>query len=238
MLDGRLSAAMALGAGTRVFADIGADHGRLSAALLLGGAGHGLVSDVSAAALEKARRRLCALGLEDRATFAVADGLDALSALEGPSPDTIFVLGMGGGTVCGILKRGCHRLCGASLVLGAQTDLPMVRRAVSDIGYRIRREQIAPAGGRDYVLMRCGVARPGEAAYTEEELWLGPVLLRERPAQWRRVLERRERILQQEISAMQRADLEKDKARLALSRRELGYVARALEAEGKGDGVP
>ena len=238
MLDGRLSAAMALGAGTRVFADIGADHGRLSAALLLGGAGHGLVSDVSAAALEKARRRLCALGLEDRATFAVADGLDALSALEGPPPDTIFVLGMGGGTVCGILKRGCHRLCGASLVLGAQTDLPMVRRAVSDIGYRIQREQIAPAGGRDYVLMRCGVARPDEAAYTEEELWLGPVLLRERPAQWRRVLERRERILQQEISAMQRADLEKDKARLALSRRELGYVARALEAEGKGDSVP
>lgn len=53
MLDGRLSAAMALGAGTRVFADIGADHGRLSAALLLGGAGHGLVSDVSAAALER-----------------------------------------------------------------------------------------------------------------------------------------------------------------------------------------
>ena len=48
------------------------------------------------------------------------------------------------------------------------------------------------------------------------------MLLRERPAQGRRVLERRERILQQEISAMQRADLEKDKARLALSRRELG----------------
>ncbi len=32
MLDGRLSAAIALGAGTRVIADIGADHGRLSAA--------------------------------------------------------------------------------------------------------------------------------------------------------------------------------------------------------------
>ena len=70
---------MALAEGTRVFADIGADHGRLSAVLLLRGARRALVADVSAAALEKARGRLCALELDSRVTLAVADGLAALA---------------------------------------------------------------------------------------------------------------------------------------------------------------
>ena len=70
------------------------------------------------------------------------------------------------------------RLGGAALILGAQTDLPMVRRAVCEVGYRIRREVIASAGGRDYVLMRCTPALAGEAAYTERECVLGPGLLR------------------------------------------------------------
>ena len=55
LLDGRLSAAMALAQGAQVFADIGADHGRLSAVMLLSGARSALVADISAAALEKAR---------------------------------------------------------------------------------------------------------------------------------------------------------------------------------------
>ena len=62
LLDGRLSAAMALAQGAQVFADIGADHGRLSAVMLLSGARSALVADISAAALEKARKRLHALG--------------------------------------------------------------------------------------------------------------------------------------------------------------------------------
>ena len=69
LLDGRLSAAMALAQGAQVFADIGADHGRLSAVMLLAGARSALVADISAAALEKARKRLHALGLDNRATF-------------------------------------------------------------------------------------------------------------------------------------------------------------------------
>ncbi len=227
LLDGRLSAAMALAQGAQVFADIGADHGRLSAVMLLSGARSALVADISAAALEKARKRLHALGLDNRATFAVADGLAALDALKQP-PDTVFVLGMGGETIGGILRRGHTRLGGAALILGAQTDLPMVRRTVCEVGYRIRREVIASAGGRDYVLMRCTPARADEAVYTEREYMLGPGLLRDPSSEWQRVLKRREYLLQQEISAMEKAGLEKDRERLAMNRRELGYVTGQL----------
>ena len=227
LLDGRLSAAMALAQGAQVFADIGADHGRLSAVMLLSGARSALVADISAAALEKARKRLHALGLDNRATFAVADGLAALDALKQP-PDTVFVLGMGGATIGGILRRGHTRLGGAALILGAQTDLPMVRRTVCEVGYRIRSEVIASAGGRDYVLMRCTPARADEAVYTERECMLGPGLLRDPSSEWQRVLKRREHLLQQEISAMEKAGLEKDRERLAMNRRELGYVTGQL----------
>lgn len=241
MLDGRLSAAMALAEDAQVFADIGADHGRLSAVMLLGGARHALVADVSAAALEKARKRLHALGLDSRATFAVADGLAALDALKQP-PDTVFVLGMGGETIRGILRRGYARLGGAALILGAQTDLPMVRSTVCEVGYRIRREVIASAGGRDYVLMRCTPACADEAVYTERECMLGPGLLLAPSPEWLRVLERRKRLLEQETTAMQTAGLEKDRERLAMNRRELVYVAEQLcrmqESEAEGGDAP
>ena len=143
-------------------------------------------------------------------------------------PDTVFVLGMGGETICGILQRGHARLGGAALILGAQTDLPMVRRTVCEVGYRIRREVIASAGGRDYVLMRCTPARRTRRPIRSANAMLGPGSQVRGPREWRRVLERRERLLQQEISAMERAGLEKDRERLAMNRRELGYVTGQL----------
>ena len=81
-LDSRLHSALLLAQPCGVCADIGADHGRLSAALLQSGrAKQVLVADVSAPSLNKAKILLGGLGLSDRATFAVADGLRALDAL-------------------------------------------------------------------------------------------------------------------------------------------------------------
>ena len=234
---------MALAENCRVFADIGADHGRLSTVLLLQDERrHGLVADISALALEKAQTRIRRMGLENRAVFAVADGLDALKALKNQTADTVFVLGMGGETVSGILLRGAALLKGAAVILGAQTELPLVRKALVDIGYRIRREVIANESGRDYVLVKATPAAADEAAYTEEELLLGPVLMKEQPKEWLPILERRQRLLLQGISAMRSAKLDKDTERLTLFEREIDYVQHALRAlrkepshEGKAD---
>lgn len=230
ILDGRLSAAMALAGKVKAFADIGADHGRLSAVMLRSGAAHALIADVSAAALSKAQKRIHSLGLEEKATFAVADGLMALDNVPDMRFDAVFVLGMGGDTVSGILLRGFERLHGAALILGAQTELPMVRDALCAIGYRIRKEQIASEGGRDYVLMRAEPALEGERSYTEEERLLGPGLLAEKPLSWLPLLERRRRLLTNGITAMRASQHNKDAQRLALFERELVYTERALNA--------
>lgn len=231
ILDGRLSAAFALARDCRFFADIGADHGRLSAALLLADSGRrGLVADISPLALSKARSRIHSLRLDERVRFAVADGLDAL---EDAKADTVLILGMGGDTIRGILTRGVAHLHGAALILGPHTDAPLVRQALMDIGYRIRQEQIVRDAGRDYLLLRATPAVADEPPYTEEELWLGPVLLREHPASWLPVLQRRKRLLGQGIRAMRETPKAKDAQRLCDYEREYGYVLRALARFGK-----
>ena len=229
ILDGRLSAAMELAGNTRIFADIGADHGRLSTVLLLNDPERrGLVADISASALSKATARIQRMGLADRAVFAVADGLDALDAMTDCVPDTIFILGMGGDTVSGILRRGQTKLRGSALILGAQTELPLVRSALVDTGYQINAEIVVCENGRDYILIRAESAQENAPNYTEEELLLGPVLLQECPKSWEPVLLRRERLLMQGINAMNATMRSKDSDRLALFTRELGYVQNAL----------
>jgi len=220
---------MELAGNTGIFADIGADHGRLSTVLLLNDpARRALVADISAAALSKAKTRIERMGLADRAVFAVADGLDALDAMTVCIPDTIFILGMGGDTVSGILRRGRDKLRGSALILGAQTELPLVRTALAETGYRLRREIVVCENGRDYILIRAEAAPEDAPGYTEEELLLGPVLLQECPESWKPVLLRRERLLTQAISAMHSSLRSKDTERLAAFIRELGYVQNAL----------
>ena len=89
-----------------VAADIGCDHGFLTAKLLETVPNLTmLASDVSAPSLEKARRLLAARGLSGRATLAVADGLSAIDRLV----DAVMILGMGAGTILKIVSEMCIR---------------------------------------------------------------------------------------------------------------------------------
>lgn len=228
VLDARLSAAMDLAGRCHTFADIGADHGRLSAVMLLSGqAEHGVVADISEKALEKARQRIHGLGLDNRVTFAVADGLTALKSHPGPV-DAVFILGMGGDTISGILHRESALLQGAALIISPQTEASLARQALCDSGYRIRQELIAHDHHRDYLLLRSTPALPDEPVYTQEQLWLGPVLMQTLPPNWLPVLERRKRLLSKGVEAMRMSAREKDRERLQEASWELACVNHML----------
>lgn len=228
-LDERLEAAVAMAVPCHICADIGADHGHLSASMLSRGlCSHMLVSDISDKALDKARTLLGTLQLEDKVTFSVADGLDGAALLPQP-PDTVFILGMGGETMAHILTNGRAALHGATLILSPQTDLPLVRQTLCDIGYRLRRETAVSSGKRQYILMRAQPALPGEAAYTAEELILGPILRKERPKDWEPYLRREQQYTQSAIKAMEKATTQKDLERLAQFRETLCLIDEALQ---------
>ncbi len=229
-LDERLETAVAMAVPCRICADIGADHGHLSASLLSRGlCEHVLVSDISDKALQKARTLLGTMQLTGKVTFTVADGLDGAAQLP-EKPDTIFILGMGGETMAHILTEGRTALDGATLILSPQTDLPLVRQTLCQIGYRLRKETAVASGKRQYILMRAEPALPGEATYTNKELILGPILCRERPADWQPYLRREEQYTLSAIKAMEKATTDKDMQRLAQFRETLSLVQEALHS--------
>lgn len=154
-----------------VAAEIGADHGQISAGVLAAGrAQKMLVCDVSAASLVKARRLFASLGWETRAEFYVADGLDGLNEPVG----AIIVAGMGAKTMEGILERGREKLRGAKLILQPNPGVQHMRTWLSENGWRIEKETLVFDEGRYYVALR---AAEGNEALSLQQIWLGPRLL-------------------------------------------------------------
>ena len=194
MLDERLSLAAELYEPCDWGADIGTDHAFLPCHLLRTGAcQHMIAADVSEKALARARENLTRQRLINRAEVVLADGLDAVTRKCG----CISVMGMGGELMGKILRRGQDKLQGAVLVLGAHTELHLVREAIRDVGYHIVQERLCKAAGRFYVFWR---AEEGSADMSAEEirygrqLWVGDqVILREYAAWRRRVLQDKER---------------------------------------------
>lgn len=156
-------------------AEIGADHGIISALMLRGGrCQRMIVSDISAASLSKARRLFAAHDLAERTVFRVADGLEALDV----PVEAIVIAGMGAGAICRILAAGMARIGDAALILQPNQDVGQLRAWLAAHGFAIEAERIAREGRRFYVILR---ARRGSARYDDRELLLGPCLLRERP---------------------------------------------------------
>lgn len=194
MLDERLSLAASLYEPCDWGADIGTDHAFLPCHLLRNGiCRHMIAADVSAKALSRARENLTRQHFLNRADIVLADGLDAVSRPCG----CISIMGMGGETMADILLKGQSRLHGAVLVLGAHTELHLVRQAICEIGYHIVQEKLCKAAGRFYVFWR---AEPGKADMSMEDIRYGSLLWQEDPgllkeyALWRRrVLQDKER---------------------------------------------
>ncbi|MBR3763026.1 MAG: SAM-dependent methyltransferase [Clostridia bacterium] len=185
MLDQRLSLVASMYEPCEWGADIGTDHAYLPRHLLKAGICRNMIAaDVSAPALANARATLTRARLLDRTVLALADGLTAIDRPCG----CVSITGMGGDTMSEIITRGADRLQGAVLVLSAHTELPLVRRAVMDIGYHLVREELCRAAGRFYV---CWRAEPGRQDMPEDEirygrmLWETPSPLTAEYAAWR-----------------------------------------------------
>lgn len=174
-LDPRLSMIARLVGQCQCCADIGCDHGRLGAFLLQNEqCGHVVLSDISEPSLAKARSLCARLGLNDRVTFCVADGIPAAAR----APQVAVIAGMGGATIVDILREGRERLGDARLILQPNVAAPQLRAALSALGYAISNERVVRDSRRCYVLI---AAEPGKSDYGLKERVVGPVLLRDMP---------------------------------------------------------
>ena len=199
MLDERLTQAFRLVEPCGLAADIGTDHGRLPAELLRAGVCERMIlTDCSESALANARRTVIRLRLTDRADLRLGDGLEPIRE----KCDFICITGMGGRTVRDILLSGQNRLQGASLVLSAHTDLPLVRAAVAAVGYGLDREEPCFCAGRFYLVLR---ARPGLPPLSEREIRLGGPLFRSGSPALLPYLRRRREVLRVSLEGLRAA---------------------------------
>lgn len=222
MLDQRLRTAAALYEPCDLGADIGTDHALLPCHLLEEGVCRRMIlADVSPKALLHARDQVARRRLEGRTELICADGLDAVTSPCG----CISVMGMGGETIAGILRRGRDRLQGAVLVLSAHTELHLVREAVEDVGYHITREELCAAGGYTYVVWRC---ESGAVALSEEDVAYGPILRHGRTEAHLRYFAWRKRVLEAKLRGMLAAR-EPDRSAIARLEDAVAHYQAALE---------
>ncbi len=161
-LSPRLMAALSLLQDCRVVADVGCDHGRLAAALLQQHVCERVIAtDVSADSLEKARALLSYIGLSERVSIRLGDGLKVLQ--EGEC-DAICLLGMGGTLMCDILSAVDCPLMGARLAvfqpMRAQAD---IRRYLHQNSYHVLDDRIVTEHGRLYQVFsaqKCHAIQP------------------------------------------------------------------------------
>jgi tRNA (adenine22-N1)-methyltransferase len=178
-------------------ADIGSDHGYLPVALALRGAIEaGVAGEVAQTPYASAQRNVRRNGLQERITIRLADGLEAIQAQDRIS--AVCICGMGGDTMCEILERGKARLSGSErLILQPNGGERELRAWLMANGYRIVCEEVLRENRFDYEII---VAEPGGAVvYSAEELYFGPVLMREKsPAfltKWQRMLRQKQQTL-------------------------------------------
>ena len=131
----------------------------------------------------------------------------------------ISVTGMGGRTIRDILLEGKEKLQGASLVLSAHTDLPLIREAVQEIGYHLDREEPCFCAGRFYLVLR---ARPGTREMTPREIRLGGPLFESSSDQLIPYLSRRLDVLLDRLRGLESAETP-DEEQIAQVREDAEY---------------
>ena len=175
--------------GDRV-ADIGCDHGYLSIHLLTNGIASSVIaSDINEGPLQSAVRNAEKYGVRDKIRFFLSDGVRSIPR----DFDTLVCAGMGGDTMIHILesapwlKNAQYRL-----ILQCQSKTPMLRRWLSEQGWRITEESVLRDGRFLYTIMEV-YWEPEYPRLTVGEWYFPPALLEnpsyEVPAYFRWVTE-------------------------------------------------
>ena len=171
--DRLLACANFVGRGNRV-ADIGCDHGYLSIYLLAENIARSCIaSDVNEGPLQSARRNARRFGVADKIEFYLSDGVQDLPR----DFDDLVCAGMGADTMIHILEGAPWLKDGRyTLILQCQSKTPMLRRYLSENGWRIYEEAVLRDGRFLYTVMEVGY-RPEYPKLTTGEWYFPPALL-------------------------------------------------------------
>ena len=159
--------------GDRV-ADIGCDHGYLGIHLLTQGTARSVIAaDINEGPLQSAMRNAVKYGVRGKMTFYLSDGVRNIPR----DFDTMVCAGMGADTMISILESAPWlRDSRYRLILQCQSKTPMLRKYLSDTGWRITEESALEDGRFLYTVMVVSW-QPEYPRLSLGECWFPPVLL-------------------------------------------------------------
>lgn len=171
--DRLLACAGFVAKGDRV-ADVGCDHGYLSIYLLVNGIARSCIaSDVKEQPLMSAVRNAEKYGVRDKMEFYLSDGVRKIPR----DFDTLVCAGMGGDTMVSILEAAPWlKSSQYRLILQCQSKTPMLRKYLSESGWRIAEESVLRDGKFLYTVMEVWW-QPDAPRLTAMEYYFPPALL-------------------------------------------------------------
>ena len=230
----------------KAVADVGCDHGYMAIELIRSGkAKHVIAMDINEGPLARAEANRKAYGLCDAIETRQSDGLEALCAGE---VQGVICAGMGGKTICGIMERSrilVHNL--DELVLQPQSELPIVRSYLREMGFLITEEDMVSEDGKFYPMMRVVPVR-GTKPATEikhanhagagvqrqrVEDWYGPCLLAKSHPVLRQYLQKERKVCETVLQNLSQTDSERGLSRRKEITQRLSDIALAEEICGQ-----
>lgn len=159
--------------GERV-ADIGCDHGYLAIHLLKnGGAASVIAADINEGPLQSAMTNAEKFGVREQIEFCLSDGVQKIPR----DFDVMVCAGMGADTMVSILEAAPWlKSTQYRLILQCQSKTPLLRRFLSDAGWRIAEETVLRDGRFLYTIMEVWW-QPEYPKLTEAECYFPPALL-------------------------------------------------------------
>ncbi|WP_281658254.1 tRNA (adenine(22)-N(1))-methyltransferase TrmK [Halobacillus sp. Cin3] len=186
-----------------VFADIGSDHAYLPCYVCLKDPqAQAIAGEVNQGPYDSALNEVKAHDLQSRIDVRLGDGLEVIQPGE---VKQVTIAGMGGPLIRDILERGRDKLTAVNRIIAQPNiDARSIRQWFYTHGYSLIDEQIMEEGGHIYEILAAEKGDPAsayESADLEKELWLGPYLMKEKAAafrkKWREEMIKKEYILDQ-----------------------------------------
>ena len=170
MLDNRLKMCADMISGKGIVCDVGTDHALLAAHLINTGKCEKVIaSDINEGPLESARKTVEKYGISEKVELVLSDGLKNVN---GEGVSDIVIAGMGGETITKILGECEFELDGIRLILQPMTKADVLRKWLTDYGYKIVSENGVAEGEKLYTIITA-TAMPGCGFLTEFEALRG-----------------------------------------------------------------
>jgi len=159
-----------------VLADIGADHGKLIISLFENGViTHGYAVENKKGPFDRLYKAIESRGLLNDVIPLFSDGIKDIP----DTVSTVVIAGMGCNNIIDILTEGHEKLPQIrTLIIDSHTNVPFIRRKITDMGFVIADEKIVEEDNIYYEIIK--FIRSDAAFYNDKEIEFGPILSKEK----------------------------------------------------------